>query len=350
MEEYIRGVSLIICCYNSATRLPKTLGHLFSQVVPQGILWEIIVVNNASADNTEDIAQDLYASSQSAIPFRVINEHQPGLNFARIAGLQASAYEYMIWVDDDNWLQSDYVENAYHIMEGNNQIGVLGGIGIPVLEVTAPAWFEKYQLAYAAGKQANQSGEIKDYGFLYGAGAVIRKSAWLEVLKAGFQSILTDRRGSDLLCGGDVELENAMRLAGYKLWYDERLVFQHFIPKERLNWDFILRSTKGSGESDISGAVFYFIFRNSDLNDTRFKYLYYKRLVWLLGQVMKSPVSFYRFMFNKYGTQDWNVIEVNRNVANLLSSFKNRKTAFFAFNNITSFRRNIQYNLVGKEK
>jgi hypothetical protein len=256
----------------------------------------------------------------------------------------------MVWVDDDNWLHHDYVETAYHIMEGNKQIGVLGGIGMPVLEVDAPAWFEKYKLAYAAGKQANQTGEIKDYGFLYGAGAVIRKSAWLNVLQAGFQSILTDRRGSDLLCGGDVELENAMRLANYKLWYDERLTFKHFIPKERLNWDFILRSTKGSGESDISVAVFYFIFRDADLNDTRFKYLYYKRMVWLLGQVMKSPMSLYRFLFDKYNTQDWNVIEVNRNVANLLSSYKNRKTAFFAYNNIISFRRNIQYYSLAKGK
>lgn len=342
LQAYKKGISVIVCCYNSAGRLPETLLHLFAQVVNPEITWEILVINNASTDNTATVAHELYTDSYCRITFKIIEEKQAGLNYARVTGLHQSAYEYMIWVDDDNWLGPDYVNIAYQVMEGNSQIGVLGGIGIPALEADAPPWFETYKLAYATGKQAPQTGEISVNGFLYGAGAVIRKSAWIDVIQCGFKSVLTDRKGSALNCGGDVELGNALRLAGYKLWYDERLVFKHFIPKERLTWHYILRSTKGSGESDISAAVFYFIFRHSDLNLSKLKYLYYKRLVWLLLQIVKHPKSLFQFIFSRGNTNNWGIIETNRNLANLISSFKNRKSAFSAYKNISMFKRNVK--------
>jgi glycosyltransferase involved in cell wall biosynthesis len=338
-----KGISIIICCHNSAVRLPETLRHLFAQDVKLDIDWEILVINNGSTDKTANVARAEYAASKSKIPFKIIEEKQVGLNYARIAGLQHSTYEYMIWVDDDNWLQPDYINLAYQVMKENPNIGILGGIGIPVLEVEAPPWFEKYRLAYATGKQAQQTGEILNYGFLYGAGAVIRKSAWYYIIKHGFKSVLTDRKGNALSGGGDVELGNALRLAGYKLWYDEKLIFNHFIPKERLTWEYILKSTKGTGESDISAVIFYFIFRYPKLNITKLKYLYYKRLFWLMLQILKHPKSLFYYIFNRNNSNFEGIIETNRNLANLISSFKNRRLAFWAYHNITLFKENLKY-------
>jgi glycosyltransferase involved in cell wall biosynthesis len=342
-DVYRKGISVIVCCYNSALRLPETLKHLFAQVVNSNINWEIIIINNASTDNTATVALAEYTASKSKIPFKIIAEKQEGLIYARIAGLYQSAYAYMVWVDDDNWLQPDYINIAYQVMEDNPHIGILGGIGIPTLQGEAPPWFETYKLAYATGKQAPQPGEIHASGFLYGAGAVIRKAAWLFIIKKGFKSILTGRKGKALLCGEDVELGNAMRIAGFKLWYDERLIFKHFIPPERLTWQYILKSTKGSGESDISAAIFYFVSRYPELNFSRLKYLYYKRLVWLLLQILKHPKSVFQFIFNRDNSKNWEIIETNRNIANLICSFKNRELAFSVFHNISLFKQNVKY-------
>ena len=46
------GVSIVICCHNSAKLLPRTLEHLRAQEVDSTIPWEVIVVDNASTDNT----------------------------------------------------------------------------------------------------------------------------------------------------------------------------------------------------------------------------------------------------------------------------------------------------------
>ncbi len=52
-----KGVSVVVCCYNSAPRLPETLMHLFAQIVNPDIKWEIIIINNASTDDTLEVAQ-----------------------------------------------------------------------------------------------------------------------------------------------------------------------------------------------------------------------------------------------------------------------------------------------------
>ncbi len=81
-----KGVSIIICCYNSAHRLPKTLAHLKTQVVSQIIPWEVIVVDNASTDGTDQVAKTQWGELPG-VPFRVVNEPRPGLSNARNLGV-----------------------------------------------------------------------------------------------------------------------------------------------------------------------------------------------------------------------------------------------------------------------
>ena len=56
MNSHASGVSVIVCCYNSAQRLQETIKHLAQQQVPALINWEVIIVNNASTDATYEIA------------------------------------------------------------------------------------------------------------------------------------------------------------------------------------------------------------------------------------------------------------------------------------------------------
>jgi len=42
------GVSVIICCYNSAKRLPETLRHLAKQKLDTAFPWEVVVIVDGS--------------------------------------------------------------------------------------------------------------------------------------------------------------------------------------------------------------------------------------------------------------------------------------------------------------
>lgn len=235
------GVSVIICCYNSAERLPETLRHLALQEVPANIPWEIIVINNASTDNTEEVAKREWAKHSSSVPFRIVDQPEPGLSKARDKGFEVATYEYCLFCDDDNWLQNDYVRLAFETMESDPMIGAAGGRGEAVFEGAPPLWFEEHKNLYAVGLQGNAGDITREKGHLYGAGMTVRKFGYKQILESHFANVLSDRLGSCLSSGGDTEICFALVLAGYKIYFNPQLHFKHFITQSRLNKEYLVK-------------------------------------------------------------------------------------------------------------
>jgi glycosyltransferase involved in cell wall biosynthesis len=238
------GISVIICCHNSSARLPETIRHIAHQQVPAGVPWEFIIIDNASTDTTA--ATSLTEWKKYSVPFRlrVVYEPVAGLSYARAKGFSEAKYDFVLLCDDDNWLEPDYVATAYSIMLENPNIAALGGLGKLVYEQEAPD-FIKASHIFAAGKQAPASGKVK-INKVYGAGCIIRKSAYEALQRVGFKSFLIDRKGTELSSGGDHELCYALAILGYDVWYDDRLQFSHFITKDRLTWDYFIRYARES--------------------------------------------------------------------------------------------------------
>jgi glycosyltransferase involved in cell wall biosynthesis len=239
------GVSVIICCYNSASRLPETLGHLAAQQLPEAFSWEIILVDNASSDTTKETALNLW--SKKARPedkerLRVVDQPVKGLSHARAKGVEVSRYNVVLFCDDDNWLSDNYVIDSFRIMSSDPKIGALGGSGSAVSDVVLPPWFEKYKGCYACYPQASNDGELKGASaFLYGAGLVVRRECFDILSSKDFSPILADRTGTKLTSGGDTELSYAIRLIGFKLWFSDKLKFNHFLPAGRLTDEYLYR-------------------------------------------------------------------------------------------------------------
>lgn len=242
------GISIIICCYNSAKRIANVLKHIEVQKATDKFSWEVIVVDNASKDNTSEVARKSW--TRKDIPFKVVFEGKPGLSNARTRGMQTSIYPVIVFVDDDNLIAANYISRAYMIMENNKNVGLAGGLGIPDSEEKLPTWFDDYQDAYAVGPQAESEGIIsEERSYLHGAGLVMRKDAWNAILDKGFRFLLSGRKGKSMSSGEDSEISSAFRLAGYDLWYDPGMKFSHIIPPRRLNWKFLLKLAREFGKS-----------------------------------------------------------------------------------------------------
>jgi glycosyltransferase involved in cell wall biosynthesis len=264
--------SVIICCYNSSQRLPKTIEHLAQQKTD--IDWEIIVVDNNSTDNTAEVAKSEWNKYNNPVSFRVVKEPVAGLSTARERGIKESKGKYIIFCDDDNWLAPDYVQNAYNIMENNQKIGALGGWGEAVADIDFPDWFQDVAGGYATGKQAEEdlADVTEKRKYVYGAGMILRKSALEKLEKVNFKTLLSDRKGSALSSGGDTELCYALILAGYRIFYSSSLKFMHYIPANRLTKEYVFRLYKGLGQCLIMLEAYQYIFNNFDVN---------KKLIWL---------------------------------------------------------------------
>lgn len=233
-----KGVSIIICCHNGATRLAETIRHIARQRVPWHISWELLIIDNGCTDDSVAVARAEWQKHRVNTYMRVVKEKALGLSYARARGFREARYEYMVLCDDDNWLQEDYVNQVYNILSENPNIGALGGLGTLLFEVEPPT--PELSYIFAAGPQAPRSGKVLQ-NKVYGAGCAIRSTAYEAILSRGFRSLLTDRKGVELASGGDYELCLALAIVGYDIWYDDRLRFTHFITSERLTWDYYLR-------------------------------------------------------------------------------------------------------------
>lgn len=245
------GASVIICCYNSALRLPCTLQHLGRQNIPADFFMEIIVVNNASTDNTIEIAKKIWETVHlKNARLKIIDEPRPGQMLARKRGVNEAEFETVIFCDDDNWLNEQYVFTAYEVMTKDDSIGAAGGQNLPVTNADAyPIWFDEYADKYGTGIPAQTSGDVSYRTFILGAGMVTRKSLFLQVFDDKYPTLLNGRDGNKLSTGDDFEYSKRLLLWGYKLYFEKKLKLDHFIPIERLTIEYRQRLIRGIEEA-----------------------------------------------------------------------------------------------------
>lgn len=100
-------VSVIVPIYNIADYLPECLNSLERQTLKD---IEVILVNDGSTDNSEDIART-YA--QKNANFKLVSRVNGGLSAARNTGLDIAQGEYVYFLDSDDYLENDAIEKLY---------------------------------------------------------------------------------------------------------------------------------------------------------------------------------------------------------------------------------------------
>jgi glycosyltransferase involved in cell wall biosynthesis len=275
----VQGISVVICTYNGIARLAATLESIVKQE-NCNFYWELLVIDNASTDDTAIFCKQFLREKAKNIDWRVIIEAQSGLNFARLNGLNSAKYDVVLFCDDDNHLCTQYLNVGHELMYGFPKIGALGGHGIPLFEEPKPEWFDKYAPSFAVGAQAAQNGKLTELpAEVYGAGCFFRAKPLKEIFGKGFKTIMTDRLGKSLASGGDVEWCYLVQLAGYEIWYDDRLKFHHLMPASRMNWEYYLRLKAGISGGAARLFTYALMFENSKLNQMQFLTRWYKQLI-----------------------------------------------------------------------
>lgn len=109
------AVSIIIPAYNSEKFIRRCLDSVVNQIYKN---IEIIVVDDASTDNTEKIIKE-YAEKDNRIrPF--YSSENKGVSFSRNIGLKASTGEYIMFVDSDDELTKDAIRRMVDIANKYN--------------------------------------------------------------------------------------------------------------------------------------------------------------------------------------------------------------------------------------
>lgn len=282
------GVTIAICCHNSRERITDTLRHLAAQDVSNDLAWEILLIDNASTDDTKLVAQ-LFWDQHGNAPMRIIREEKPGLSNARDRAFREATHEIISFIDDDNWIRADWVTRVADFLSANPEVGAVGGRGYEITDGNFPPWFAAIRRAYACGEQYDREMDVTDLetSLLWGAGLSMRVKIYNDLKEVGFDFMCSGRIGDSLAAGEDVELCNAIRLLGWRLYYDPSLEYQHFIPLGRLTWNYARNLFAGSGR----GGVIINILRSA--NAKRGRYHRFECYWWFqMMRVMKHGLLF----------------------------------------------------------
>jgi glycosyltransferase involved in cell wall biosynthesis len=245
-------VSLIICSHNPRpSYLRRVLDALRNQTLPQD-RWELLLIDNASAVPIApnwDLGWHAHA--------RHVLECELGLSAARIRGIAEARGEVLVFVDDDNILQPNYLAEALRIKEEWPQLGVWGaGAVTPEFEIEPAAYVERLKgyLALRESTKARWSNVMScDEASPLGAGLCLRARVAEEYqrLNDGAALLISGRRGGILLGGDDHEICYAACHIGLGMGIFPELRLTHLIPKERVAPEYLLKIIEGAETSNL---------------------------------------------------------------------------------------------------
>jgi glycosyltransferase involved in cell wall biosynthesis len=118
-------ISVIICTYNRSYRLQQALESLQTMFVPDGLQWELIVVDNNSTDHTSHIVKRFM--NESRIHIRFTKEMNQGLAYARNKGINEAKGEIIAFTDDDCIVDPYWLTSIAHEFLSDPSIQGLSG-------------------------------------------------------------------------------------------------------------------------------------------------------------------------------------------------------------------------------
>jgi glycosyltransferase involved in cell wall biosynthesis len=239
-------VTVIVCTHNPRSDyFQRCLGSLQKQGLRPDC-WELVVVDNRSDEPIEGRV-DLSWHPQAT----VVREELLGLTPARLRGIRESSGDLIVFVDDDNVLDLDFLEVALVTMQQRSFLGSWSGQCRPEFEQPPPEWTRRYwgnlsirEFTHDVWSNIPRLPESMPYG----AGLCVRRSValqYLELHEYGRRSFQFDRQGKSLLSGGDNDLAACACGLGLAVGIVSSLKLTHLIPPWRLTEEYIERLAEG---------------------------------------------------------------------------------------------------------
>ena len=236
-------ISAIICTRNRAKYLSEAIDSLVQQSIPTAD-YEIVVVDNGSADNTNELVR---ARAQNIPNLRAVSETDPGLSHARNRGLKESIAPIAAFLDDDAIASRDWLAAILHSFATQPEAVCVGGPVEPWWEVPRPGWFPESFIG-CHHRDYGPTGRWYNYPAEQpiGCNMALLRTRVLDL--GGFNTVL--QKYND-----ETELIARIVRSGGRLFYEPRANIRHLVSRERLDLGWQIRRHYEEGKSLAAAAA-----------------------------------------------------------------------------------------------
>lgn len=248
------SISVVICTYNRCASLRQTLEGFCTLVVPQGLLWELLVMDNNSTDATKEVCNEF----TNQLPLRYVFESRQGKSNALNRSIEESKGQILLFTDDDvdvdtNWLKIYAEAAALH-----PEASFFGGKVLARWDTPPPQWIADNLdsvliIPYVDKGESVRLLENDSPDFVIGANIGFRRSVFQDGLRFP-QDV--GPSGSDTTIGGnlrgeEIGLQVKLRKTNQVGLYFPKAIVYHRNPAHRMTERYLRRFFMGFGVAQV---------------------------------------------------------------------------------------------------
>jgi glucosyl-dolichyl phosphate glucuronosyltransferase len=238
-------ITVAIPTRNRCGPLGKALASLARMAVPNGLSWEVIVVNNGSQDATASTIETF----ASVLPLRAVAAPEVGKSQAMNAAVRAAHGDYLLWLDDDVLVDAGWLHAYHEAFFLWPETPFFGGPITPVFEGARPPWLDgalrHVGNAYAALDLGDEMIALQGDALPFGANWAVR----LDKQREHLYDPRLGRRGELLLAGEEWAVMHAILKSGLAGRWVPAARVQHVVPQTRQSLRFLRNYYMGNGTS-----------------------------------------------------------------------------------------------------
>ncbi|MEL6556398.1 MAG: glycosyltransferase [Cyanobacteria bacterium J06621_11] len=237
-------ISAVICTHNRDQYLGAAIDSLLTQSLDN---YEVIVVDNASTDNTAEVAKARLSNPK----VRYIYEGKLGLSVARNTGAEAAKADIVAYLDDDAEASEVWLAELMAVFEQQEKVAIAGGkvtlIWPP--NATPPSWLsEELSGSLGAYDLGDELVYIKNPSLTpRGLNYAVRKSFLSSV--GGFDTNL-GRKGKNLLSNEEQHLTRLALQQELQVAYLPKALAAHNVAPARMKQSWFLSRSWWQGISE----------------------------------------------------------------------------------------------------
>ena len=116
----MRKVSIIIPIYNAENTIEKCISSILKQTYKD---YELLLIDDGSTDNSLKVIKK-YSKYKN---IRILNQENHGVAYTRNRGIKEATGDYIMFIDNDDFIDSDYIEKHITIISKENSDIVISG-------------------------------------------------------------------------------------------------------------------------------------------------------------------------------------------------------------------------------